>query len=236
MVDRSGTVLENVAIVIPTKIIDSNLASLLDHLLKKTSVEIVVVKTDECSVEGSLRFRREPQITLVTAQASRGGQIRQGIVNSKSHFIWVLHADSVIDDSTITAITEMARRQDKVWGRFNLALIPSTKMLQLISFLINWRSRKTKICTGDQGMFFHRSLICAIGGFPDQPLMEDIEVSKRLKSEYADLFLPAEQIIHTSGKRWLKNGYVKTILLMWSLRIRYFLGASPEILYGEYYE
>ena len=236
MVDRSGTVLENVAIVIPTKIIDSNLASLLDHLLKKTSVEIVVVKTDECSVEGPLRFRREPQITLVTAQASRGGQIRQGIVNSKSHFIWVLHADSVIDDSTITAITEMARRQDKVWGRFNLALIPSTRMLQLISFLINWRSRKTKICTGDQGMFFHRSLIYGIGGFPDQPLMEDVEVSKRLKREYADLFLPAEQIIHTSGKRWLENGYVKTILLMWSLRIRYFLGASPEILYGEYYE
>ena len=236
MVDRSGTVLENVAIVIPTKIIDSNLASLLDHLLKKTSVEIVVVKTDECSVEGSLRFRREPQITLVTAQASRGGQIRQGIVNSKSHFIWVLHADSVIDDSTITAITEMARRPDKVWGRFNLALTPSTRMLQLISFLINWRSRKTKICTGDQGMFFHRSLICGIGGFPDQPLMEDVEVSKRLKREYADLFLPAEQIIHTSGKRWLENGYVKTILLMWSLRIRYFLGASPEILYGEYYE
>ena len=228
--------MENVAIVIPTKIIDSNLASLLDHLLNKTSVEIVVVKTDECSVEGFSRFRREPQITLLTAQASRGGQIRQGIVNSKSHFIWVLHADSVIDDSTITAITEMARGQDKVWGRFNLALIPSTRMLQLISFLINWRSRKTKICTGDQGMFFHRSLICAIGGFPDQPLMEDVEVSKRLRREYADLFLPAKQIIQTSGERWLINGYVKTILSMWSLRIRYFLGASPEILYDEYYD
>ena len=157
-------------------------------------------------------------------------------MNSASHFIWVLHADSVIDDATIKAIIEMARRQDKVWGRFNLSLIPGTIMLRLVSFLINLRSRKTKICTGDQGMFFHRSLICAIGGFPDQPLMEDVEVSKRLRREYADLFLPAEQIIQTSGERWLINGYVRTILSMWSLRIRYFLGASPEILYDEYYE
>ena len=101
-------------------------------------------------------------------------------------------------------------------------------MLQLISFLVNFRSRKTKICTGDQGMFFHRSLLCAIGGFPDQPLMEDVEVSKRLKLEYADLFLPAEQIVQSSGKRWLTNGYMKTILSMWSLRIRYFLGALPR--------
>ena len=124
---------------------------------------------------------------------------------------------------------------DEVWGRFNLSLIPSTRMLQLVSFLINFRSRKTKICTGDQGMFFHRSLICAIGGFPDQPLMEDVEVSRRLKLEYADLFLPAEQIVQSSGKRWLTNGYMKTILSMWSLRIRYFLGASPQILYDEYY-
>ena len=228
--------MENVAIVIPTKIIDSNLVSLLGHLLRRTSAEIVVVKTDECSVEGFSRFHREAQVRLVTARASRGGQIRQGIVNSESALIWVLHADSVIDDSTIKAITELARRQDEVWGRFNISLIPSTRMLQLISFLINFRSRKTKICTGDQGMFFHRSLICGIGGFPDQPLMEDVEVSKRLKLEYADLFLPAEQIIQTSGKRWLKNGYVKTILLMWSLRLRYLLGASPETLYDEYYE
>ena len=131
--------MENVAIVIPTKIIDSNLVSLLDHLLMRTSAEIVVVKTDECSVEAFSRFHREPQITLVTARASRGGQIRKGIVNSESSFIWVLHADSVIDDSTIKAITEMARRQDEVWGRFNLSLIPSTRMLQLISFLINFR-------------------------------------------------------------------------------------------------
>ncbi len=227
--------MENVAIVIPTKKIDSNLVSMLDHLLRRTSAEIVVVKTDECSVEAFSRFHRERQITLVTAGASRGGQIRQGIVNSERPFIWVLHADSVIDDSTIKAITEMARRQDEVWGRFNLSLIPSTRMLQLISFFMNFRSRKTKICTGDQGMYFHRSLICAIGGFPDQPLMEDVEVSKRLKLEYADLFLPAEQIVQSSGERWLTHGYMKTILSMWSLRIRYFLGASPEILYDEYY-
>ena len=84
-------------------------------------------------------------------------------------------------------------------------------------------------------MYFHRSLIRAIGGFPDQPLMEDVEVSKRLKLEYADLFLPAKQIVQSSGERWLTHGYMKTILSMWSLRIRYFLGASPEILYNEYY-
>ena len=85
--------MENVAIVIPTKVIDSNLVSLLGDLLRRTSAEIVVVKTDECSVEGFSRFYREAQVRLVTAGASRGGQIRQGIVNSESSLISVLRVN-----------------------------------------------------------------------------------------------------------------------------------------------
>ncbi len=162
--------MENVAIVIPTKIIDSNLVSLLGHLLRRTSAEIVVVKTDECSVEGFSRFHREAQVRLVTARASRGGQIRQGIVNSESSLIWVLHADSVIDDSTIKAITEMARRQDEVWGRFNLSLIPSTRMLQLISFLIILGLARRRYVRATRGCSFIVLLFAPLAAFQINPL------------------------------------------------------------------
>ena len=173
----------------------------------------MVVKTDECSVEAFSRFHRESQITLVTARASRGGQIRHGIVNSESSFIWVLHADSVIDDSTIKAVSEMATRQDEVWGRFNLSLIPRTRMLQLISFLVNFRSRKTKICTGDQGMFFHRSLL-RHWRFSRSTSYGRCRSFKKVETRICGSFLARRTNCSKQWKRWLTNGYMKTILSM----------------------
>ena len=105
-------------------------------------------------------------------------------------------------------------------------------MLRVIAFCMNLRSRLTGIATGDQAIFMTRVAFDAVGGFPDQPLMEDIEISKRLKRLGAPACLAIK--VRTSGRRWKQRGVWRTILLMWRLRLAYFFGASPEYLAVRY--
>jgi hypothetical protein len=98
---------------------------------------------------------------------------------------------------------------------------------------MNLRSCLTAICTGDQGMFVHRDLLAAVGGMPGQPLMEDIELSRRLKRVRRPRC--RREVIGTSARRWLRRGVLRTILSMWRFRLRYWLGADPAQLAREYY-
>ena len=99
---------------------------------------------------------------------------------------------------------------------------------------MNQRSHLTGICTGDQGIFIRRELFRELGGFAAIPLMEDIEFSKRLKQRKLAPYR-VRSPLKTSSRRWQEHGIVRTILLMWSLRLRYFLGASPQTLVERYY-
>ena len=98
---------------------------------------------------------------------------------------------------------------------------------------MNWRSCLTGIATGDQAIFLTRSAFDEVGGIPQIDIMEDIALSKRLKS----LSRPAciKEFVITSSRRWEEKGIMKTILFMWSMRVQYFLGVKPEILVKKYY-
>lgn len=101
-------------------------------------------------------------------------------------------------------------------------------MLRLIERMINLRSRFTKISSGDQAMFVRRKLFEKLGGFSDQPLMEDIEFSRRLKQQGRVACL--HDRVTTSSRRWEQFGIFRTIVLMWKLRFLYWAGVSPERL------
>lgn len=102
----------------------------------------------------------------------------------------------------------------------------------MVAFCMNLRSRWTGIATGDQAIFVTRDAFEASGGFPEQPLMEDVELSRRLKRISAPVSL--RQRVVTSGRRWDSAGLWTTTLLMWRLRFAYWLGASPECLAAIY--
>lgn len=106
-------------------------------------------------------------------------------------------------------------------------------MLPVVARMMNLRSRLTGIATGDQAIFVRREDFFAVGGFPVQPLMEDIELSRRLKARSAPVCLA--QRVATSGRRWEANGVWRTIFLMWSLRLRYWLGAPAATLAKVYH-
>ena len=98
--------------------------------------------------------------------------------------------------------------------------------------MMNWRSRLTGIATGDQAIFVTRAAFAAAGGFPDIPLMEDIALSQA--AEAARPAALPRGAVTTSGRRWDEHGVLRTILLMWRLRLAYFLGAEPAALARRY--
>jgi hypothetical protein len=111
-------------------------------------------------------------------------------------------------------------------------LEPSSPLIRLTAHLINRRSRLTRISTGDQAIFIRRAVFEQLGGYADIPLMEDIDLSRRMK--HAGRIACLRQQVTTSARRWQKDGVVRTILLMWSLRALYFFGVSPARLQRVY--
>ena len=141
-----------------------------------------------------------------------------------------LHADTTLpDDADRLIAAALARR---AWGRFDLRIAGRHPLLAVVARMINWRSRLTGIATGDQAIFVTREAFLAVGGFPDLPLMEDIAISRRLK-RLCRPFCIATPVV-TSGRRWEHNGVLRTILLMWRLRLAYYLGVEPARLARRY--
>jgi rSAM/selenodomain-associated transferase 2 len=137
-----------------------------------------------------------------------------------------LHADTILpDDADRLIAAALARRP---WGRFNLRIAGRHPLLALVARMINWRSRLTGIATGDQAIFVARKTFRAVGGFPDLPLMEDIALSRRLKRLSRPFCIATPAV--TSGRRWDYYGVLRTILLMWRLRLAYYCGVAPARL------
>ena len=162
---------------------------------------------------------------------SRGGQIARGVELTSKEIIWVLHVDAYNLSQPISRLKEITASRRLVWGRFDVEM----SRLRYVPLLMNLRSRLTKICTGDQGIFFSKSLIDEIGGFPAQSLMEDIEASRLLKRRFPSEFVACREILGASDRLWLEHGLVKTIVRMWWYRLLYFFGVSASWLYQKYY-
>ena len=126
-----------------------------------------------------------------------------------------------------------SKNTPKPWGRFDVRLAPSSPLLNLVAWMMNQRSRLTGICTGDQAIFVRRELFEQLGGYADIPLMEDIELSRRLRKISRPACLrPA---LSTSSRKWQKHGVWRTIILMWWIRLQYWAGVKPERLVRQYY-
>lgn len=163
---------------------------------------------------------------------SRGGQVAAGVKLAHNQWVWVLHADTQPSAAAYVYLQQVIAAQHPVWGRFDITL----EGLPWLAWFMNWRSRLTKICTGDQGMFFHQSLLHDVGGYPDLPLMEDVEVSRRLKRLHKKSFRAPKLNVEASTRRWRQRGIVLTIFSMWSFRWQYYFGVKAETLAAKYYD
>jgi hypothetical protein len=145
-----------------------------------------------------------------------------------------LHADTELPAEADRAIFRALADGPRCWGRFDVRIAGSHLLLPLIATLMNWRSRLTGICTGDQAIFVSRAAFSALDGFAPIALMEDIEFSRRARTLSAPVAL--RQRVTTSGRRWERSGALRTMLLMWRLRLAFFFGADPDDLARRYRE
>nr|WP_295768228.1 TIGR04283 family arsenosugar biosynthesis glycosyltransferase [Rhodoferax sp.] len=169
---------------------------------------------------------------IVSAPHGRAAQMNAGARQSVGATLLFLHADTHLPPAADTLVARALNRGSHHWGRFDVHIAGQYGMLRVIAALMNVRSRWTGIATGDQALFMTRVAFEKVGGFPAQPLMEDVEMSKRLLR----LSRPAclRQRVVTSGRRWETRGVWRTVLLMWRLRFAYWRGVSPERLAGRY--
>jgi rSAM/selenodomain-associated transferase 2 len=221
----------SLSIIIPVLNEARGIVALLQSVqgLRAAGGEIIVV--DGGSSDNTLALSQALADLVTTAPRGRSCQMNAGAAIAHAPALLFLHADTVLPEGALGSVLE-AIQQGAVWGRFDVAISGSASGLRLIGTMMNWRSRLSGIATGDQAIFVRRDVFEQIGGFSDLPLMEDIEFSRRMKRIGRPACL-SEKVI-TSGRRWEKHGVLRTILLMWSLRLRYFFGADPADLAREY--
>lgn len=218
------------SIIIPTLNEAQTIAECLKPLqaLRKQA-ELIVV--DGGSADATVKLAKPLADKLTVAKQGRAVQMNAGAKLAQGEYLIFLHADTLLPYNAFVLISDALANNHK-WGRFDVELSGSHPLLKIVAWFMNWRSRLTGISTGDQAIFINKRLFESIGGFPVIALMEDIALSKKLKKISPPACLKAKVI--TSGRRWEHYGVVKTILLMWSLRLRYFLGADPQYLANLY--
>lgn len=168
---------------------------------------------------------------LVTAPG-RARQMNAGAAVAVGDVLWFLHADTRCEADAALAILECLADPQRVWGRFDVRLSGTHPTLRIIERAMNLRSRLTRIATGDQGIFVRRRRFERIGGFPEQPIMEDIALSRALRCIAPPCCLRSR--LTTSSRRWERYGVFRTVLLMWRLRLAYFIGVDPRSLARSY--
>ena len=195
------------------------------------NVEIIVV--DGGSQDATVAISEPLVDQVVVSTRGRALQMNAGAACSSGEYLVFLHADTTLPRDVCDRIASWSSGRSRIWGFFPIRLSGRAPIFRLIETMMNWRSRLTGIGTGDQCLFVHRELFGAIGGFADIPLMEDIEICKRLKrisKPYCEN-IPVE----TSSRKWEREGVFKTMTMMWRLRLAYFFGVAPEKLVHKYY-
>lgn len=224
---------KHVSIVIPVLNEADRIASLLSALNKtKTINKFELIVVDGGSTDDSFATAQKYADIVIQTRKGRAIQQNAGAKAASGNSLWFLHADSQLDfkkvDFYLKAINSIK------WGVFSIKLSGKPKIFRVIEWFINKRSCLTSIATGDQGIFVQTGFFNEIGGFPVQDLMEDIEISKKLKKHTRLTCINHLKII-TSSRKWQGEGIWKTIFLMWKLRFLYFIGISPKNLAKQYY-
>lgn len=227
------TELPQLSIVVPVLNEASGLDTFLQHLRADfPSAEVLLV--DGGSQDNTVGIALRAGATLLMSAPGRSTQMNLGGAAARGTWILFLHADTRLsfDERDLHRIL-LAPEDARDWGFFSVRLTGQSRLLPVVSRMMNRRSRLTCVATGDQGLFLRSAVFRDLGGFAAIPLMEDVEICKRLRRRSPPMV--PDLMLFASGRRWDEQGAVRTVVRMWGLRLAYWLGVAPERLWQHYY-
>ncbi len=220
----------SISIIIPTLNEEAAIKNLLQQLQTYREQGYEVIVADGGSSDKTISIAEKFSDNVIYSESGRAVQMNKGAFNAKHDVLWFLHADTIIPLDAIEYIQQALNKND--WGRFNVRLSGSNFLFRIIEKMMNLRSCLTGIATGDQGIFIKRDIFNLVNGYSDIALMEDIDISKKLKKISKPACLKEKLI--TSSRRWEQRGIISTVILMWRLRFLYWLGVSADKLATQY--
>lgn len=198
--------------------------------LERQGNEVLIV--DGGSDDGSADLAKRAGLRVLSSPPGRARQMNVGAAHATGDVLLFLHADTLLPEGALITVRRALQKSGAPWGRFDVAIDGKHLMLRVVARLMNLRSRWSGIATGDQAIFVTRAAYDAVEGFPDQPLMEDIELSRRLLQRARPVCI--DDPVLTSGRRWESRGVWRTVLLMWRLRWAYWRGTPADQLAQRY--
>jgi len=221
-------VAQRLTVIVPTLNEAHGIRASLEALAPLRARGHEVIVADGGSADGTARLALDHCDHVVHAPRGRALQMNAGARAARGDALVFLHADTRLPAQADAAI--LAALESHLWGRFDVKIDGDHALLKVVACAMSLRSRLTGIATGDQAIFVRRE---AFGGFPEIALMEDVAFCKAMKRRARPACL--RETVLTSGRRWESRGVLRTIVLMWRLRLMFFLGARPDDLARIYY-
>ncbi len=216
----------SVSVLIPALNEEKTIATVLADLIKLRPHQVIVV--DGGSRDRTREISAQMGAKVITGARGRARQMNCGAREATGDILLFLHADTRLPPAALDDIVAALKDPRYLGGRFDIDLDGDHWLLKIVGAMINYRSRITKVGTGDQAIFVRREVFARMGGFPDIPLMEDIAFCRALKRLGGIACLRSR--VRTSARRWETEGVWRTVIKMWTLKLLYFAGVSPVTL------
>lgn len=203
----------------------------LRALSRDIPVEILVADGDPD--RQTVKAVRYHNIKKIESPRGRGIQMNFGAKYATGDILLFLHADTLLPENAFKKILKALKNREFAGGAFDLSIDAPGTCFRVIETAASWRSRLTRIPYGDQAIFLHKRIFDKINGYKKIPLMEDVDLMRRLKKEnYKIIFIPER--VKTSARKWQKNGILYCTLRNWYIISLFFAGVSPDKL-AKYY-
>ncbi len=216
----------NISVIVPVLNEEKNIVATLEALQALTPYEIIIV--DGGSWDRTREIAALFQVKVISSERGRARQMNRGAGEASGDVLLFLHADTRLPPTAFADIAGALGDPCYLGGRFDVELDGDHWLLPLVGRMISYRSRISKVATGDQGIFVRREVFERMHGFEDIPLMEDIAFCRTMKRVGGVACLSTRVV--TSARRWEADGVWRTIARMWTIKLLYFAGVSPARL------
>ena len=216
----------NISVIVPVLNEEKTIATTLEALVTLAPYEIIIV--DCGSADRTRELAGQFQVKAISSDHGRGRQMNRGASEASGDVLLFLHADTRLPASALNDIKAALGEPRYLGGRFDVELAGAHWLLPLVGRLISYRSRISKVATGDQALFVRRQVFERIRGFPDMPLLEDVAFCRTLH-RLGEVACLRSRVV-TSARRWEVDGVWRTIFRMWIIKLLYLVGVSPARL------